>query len=210
MAYLKNWTDNLFQIFFRGTSWVAVSINNIKTWASREMTSRKKKIVYFNGLNVAKHWHLAGRGICHLWLPCCKYNMDIYIYIYIYIHIYIPLNFNKSQRSRTQSKTPMCEIVYTWMYVLGLQIHNLGKEYSMIVSLINASRFEHTMLMTILKPNMPWSHRLWKLGGLSRLNEQKWLVNSSSIWHNNDSPAAHYQKCQADPIIDALGAIIYW
>ena len=40
MAYLKNWTDNFFQIFFVGTSWVALSINNIKTRASREMTSR--------------------------------------------------------------------------------------------------------------------------------------------------------------------------
>ena len=73
MAYLKNWTDNFFQIFFMGTSWVAVSINNIKTRASREMTSRKNiKIFYFNGVNVAKHWHVAGRGICHLWLPCCN------------------------------------------------------------------------------------------------------------------------------------------
>ena len=36
MAYLKNWTDNFFQMFFMGTSWVAVSINNIKTRASRE------------------------------------------------------------------------------------------------------------------------------------------------------------------------------
>ena len=42
IAYLKNWTDNFFQIFFMGTSWVAVSINNITTRASREMTSRKK------------------------------------------------------------------------------------------------------------------------------------------------------------------------
>ena len=24
------------------------------------------KIFYFNGVNVAKHWHVAGRGICHL------------------------------------------------------------------------------------------------------------------------------------------------
>ena len=55
MAYLKNWTDNFFQIFFRGTSWVAVSINNIKTRASREMTSCKNiKIFDFNGVNVAK------------------------------------------------------------------------------------------------------------------------------------------------------------
>ena len=61
MAYLKDWTDNFFQIFFRGTSWVAVSINNIKTRASREMTSRKNiKIFDFNGVNVAKHWHVAG------------------------------------------------------------------------------------------------------------------------------------------------------
>ena len=62
MAYLKNWTDNFFQIFFMGTSWVAVSINNITTRASREMTSRKniKIFFYFNGVNVAKHWHVAG------------------------------------------------------------------------------------------------------------------------------------------------------
>ena len=31
MAYLKHWTDNFFQIFVWGTSWIAVSINNIKT-----------------------------------------------------------------------------------------------------------------------------------------------------------------------------------
>ena len=71
IAYLKNWTDNFFQIFFMGTSWVAVSINNITTRASREMTSRKNINIFdFNGVNVAKHWHVAGRGICHLWLPC--------------------------------------------------------------------------------------------------------------------------------------------
>ena len=61
MAYLKNWIDNFFQIFFMGTSWVAVSINNIKIRASSEMTSRKNiKIFYCNGVNVAKHWHVAG------------------------------------------------------------------------------------------------------------------------------------------------------
>ena len=61
MAYLKNWTDNFFQILFMGTSWVAVSINNITTRASREMTSRKNiKIFDFNMVNVAKHWHVAG------------------------------------------------------------------------------------------------------------------------------------------------------
>ena len=50
MLYLKNWTDNVFQMFFMGTSWVAVLINNIKTRASREMTSQKNiKIFYFNG-----------------------------------------------------------------------------------------------------------------------------------------------------------------
>ena len=50
MAYLKNWSDNFFQMFFMETSWVAVSINNIKTRASREMTSRKNiKMFYFNG-----------------------------------------------------------------------------------------------------------------------------------------------------------------
>ena len=61
MAYLKNWTHNFFQILFMGTSWVAVSINNITTRASREMTSRNNdKIFDFNGVNVAKHWHVAG------------------------------------------------------------------------------------------------------------------------------------------------------
>ena len=60
MAYLKNWSDNFFQKCFMGTSWVAVSINNIKTRASSEMTSRKNiNMFYFNGVNVAKHWHVA-------------------------------------------------------------------------------------------------------------------------------------------------------
>ena len=30
-SYLKNWSDNFFKIFFMGTSWVALSIKNIKT-----------------------------------------------------------------------------------------------------------------------------------------------------------------------------------
>ena len=52
-------------IFFMGTSWVALSIKNIKTRTRREMTSR---IIFFylSGVNVAKHWYVAGRGICHL------------------------------------------------------------------------------------------------------------------------------------------------
>ena len=57
--HLKNWTDNFFQIFVMGTSWVALSINNIKTRACREMT-KNIEIFYFNGKNVAKHWHVAG------------------------------------------------------------------------------------------------------------------------------------------------------
>ena len=53
MAYLKNWTDNFFQMFSMGTSWVTVSINNIKTRASREITSQKNiNFFYFNGVNV--------------------------------------------------------------------------------------------------------------------------------------------------------------
>ena len=61
MAYLKNWTDNFFQIFLMGTSWVAVSINNKITRASREMTSRKNiKSFDFNGVKVAKHWYVVG------------------------------------------------------------------------------------------------------------------------------------------------------
>ena len=44
-----------------GTSWVAVSINNITTRASREMTSRKNINIFdLNRVNVAKHWHVAG------------------------------------------------------------------------------------------------------------------------------------------------------
>ena len=68
MAYLKNWTDNFFQIFLIGTSWVAVSITNIKTRASREMTSRKNiKIFYVNGVNVAlPSTGMAGRGLIAL------------------------------------------------------------------------------------------------------------------------------------------------
>ena len=29
-----------------------------------------RNIFDVNGVNVAKHWHVAGRGICYLWLPC--------------------------------------------------------------------------------------------------------------------------------------------
>ena len=67
---------------FMGTSWVALSIKNIKTRASREMTSRKNiQIFDFNGVNVAKHWHVTGRGICHLWLPC-YYCSALHVCIY--------------------------------------------------------------------------------------------------------------------------------
>ena len=38
-----------------GTSWVAVSINNITTRARTNIN-----IFDFNGVNVAKHWHVAG------------------------------------------------------------------------------------------------------------------------------------------------------
>ena len=79
MAYLKNWTDNFFQMFFMGTSWIAVSINNIKTQASREMTSRKNiKIFDFNGVNVAKHWHVAGEVFA---ISDCLVN-NVFIKVY--------------------------------------------------------------------------------------------------------------------------------
>ena len=76
MAYLKNWTDNFFQIFCMGTSWVAISITKLKR-AEKWRHERAEKWRYdfffktfdFNGVNVANHWHVAGRGICHLWLP---------------------------------------------------------------------------------------------------------------------------------------------
>ena len=32
-------------------------------------------------MNVAKHWHVAGRGICHLWLPC--FTMVCYVKWYL-------------------------------------------------------------------------------------------------------------------------------
>ena len=67
MAYLKNWNDNFFQMFFMGTSWVAVSINNIKTSEQRNDFTKKYQIFFdFNRVNIVKHWHGAGRGICHL------------------------------------------------------------------------------------------------------------------------------------------------
>ena len=47
-------------LFVMGTSWVAL-IKNIETRASREMTSRQNiKTFDFNGVNVAKHWHVGG------------------------------------------------------------------------------------------------------------------------------------------------------
>ena len=98
MAYLKNWTDNFLQIFFMGTSWVAISINNIKTRASREMTSRTNiKIIDLNGMNVASTgmW----RGEVFAISDCLVYisiDQQIY-YIFFYIvaigrcYIYIRL-----------------------------------------------------------------------------------------------------------------------
>ena len=86
IAYLKNWTDNFFQIFFMGTSWVAVSINNITTRASREMTSRTNINIFdFNGVNVAKHWHVAGEVFaisdCLVWL---EFIYDICYLVWFY------------------------------------------------------------------------------------------------------------------------------
>ena len=75
MAYLKNWTDNFFQICFMGTSWIAESFNNITTRASREMTSRKNiKIFDFNGVNVAKHWYVTGEVFT---ISDCLANIEI-------------------------------------------------------------------------------------------------------------------------------------
>ena len=91
MAYLKTWTDNFFQIFFMGTSWVAISINNIKTRASSEMTSRKNiKIFDFNGVNVAKHWHVAGEVFASncIVIIASRGLMAIYRYIYLTIQIF--------------------------------------------------------------------------------------------------------------------------
>ena len=47
----------MFNIFYRHLFACPMKWNNIQ-------------IFYFNGVNVANHWHVAGRGICHLWLPC--------------------------------------------------------------------------------------------------------------------------------------------
>ena len=58
-----------------GTSWVAVSINNITTRTSREITSRKNiKIFEVNGVNVAKHWHVAGEVFA---ISDCLVDSDI-------------------------------------------------------------------------------------------------------------------------------------
>ena len=52
------------------------------------MTSRKNiKIFYFNRVNVTKHWHVAGRGICHLRLP---------VYMYVYVSFTYPDTSHKS------------------------------------------------------------------------------------------------------------------
>ena len=71
MAYLKNWTDNFFQMFFMGTSWVAVSSEQ------RNDVTKNIKILDFNGVNVARQWHVAGRGICHLWLKHTHHNISL-------------------------------------------------------------------------------------------------------------------------------------
>ena len=68
-----------------GTSWVAVSINNITTRARREMTSRKNiKIFDFNGVNVAKHWHVAGEVFAIS--DCLVLNSIMRLFTYMGIH----------------------------------------------------------------------------------------------------------------------------
>ena len=54
MAYLKNWTDNFFQIFFMGTSWVAVSIINIKNSSEQrnDVTQKYPKKSILMGLTL--------------------------------------------------------------------------------------------------------------------------------------------------------------
>ena len=52
------WTDNFFQIFFMGTSWVSLSIKNIKTRASREMTWPK-----ISNFSILMGWTLPNTGM---------------------------------------------------------------------------------------------------------------------------------------------------
>ena len=66
-----------------GTSWVAVSINNITTRASREMTSRTNiKIFYFNGVNVAKRWHVAGEVFA---ISDCLVDNGLKVHYFVHI-----------------------------------------------------------------------------------------------------------------------------
>ena len=102
MVYLKNWTDNFFRMFFMGTSWVAISINNIKTRANREMTSRKNiKIFYFNGVNVAKQgmWRGEVFAISDCLVLKCNYSLDDagefrkYLQCALFQRLYVCLSF---------------------------------------------------------------------------------------------------------------------
>ena len=66
-------------------------------WVFCNTGARKNiKFFYFNGVNVAKHCHVAGRGICHLWLPCLSYSMttilDIQMFIVMMSHWRTPSN----------------------------------------------------------------------------------------------------------------------
>ena len=57
------------------------------------MTSRNNiKIFYFNGVNVAKHWHVAGEVfaisdcvVC----SCVEYNGDVLVHLDLHVHILV-------------------------------------------------------------------------------------------------------------------------
>ena len=72
-----------------GTYWVALSIKNIKTRASIEMTSR---ILYLNfflmGVNVVKNWHVAGEVFAIS--DCLVYSMysnDLHVFHWLYEYV---------------------------------------------------------------------------------------------------------------------------
>ena len=113
MAYLKNWTDNFFKICFMGTSWVAVSINNITTRASREMTSRQNiKMFDVNGVNVANHWHVAGEVFA---ISDC---LVLYVRSFLYIHnIHVHSHIGRACGR-------FCQYESSYIFMVALKVKN--------------------------------------------------------------------------------------
>ena len=98
------------------------------------MTSRKNiKIFYFNRVNVGNHWHVAGWGISHLWLPCYSCDWFFFTCWLIWMKGYLGWKIGPCLWSKGPRST---QIVYLlWLTTLKLK-ENFSFLFSFWITMI--------------------------------------------------------------------------